>query len=131
MRRFITRTQQLYQKLAERALFAAFVPIGDGARNSPILQRAFGADNLPALLNALFKTALAVGAMIAVLRIAYAGFIYMTSDLPGNKGNARTIMWDAIVGLMLLLAVWLILNQINPDILDLNAVKNITPVRTQ
>jgi hypothetical protein len=131
MRNIVRACRRLYLRSAEKILFATFVPIGDGGRNSPLLQRAFGADNLPQLLNGLFKMAIAIGAIVAVVRLVYAGFIYMTSDLPGNKGSAKTIIWDSIIGLFLLLGVWLILNQINPDILDLNAVRNITPIKTR
>lgn len=129
MRNSFFRLKWTCERAAERLLYATFVPIGDSAKNSPILQRAFGAENLPQLLNGLFKMAIATGAIIAVVRLVYAGFIYMTSDLPGNKGNAKAIIWDSLIGLFLLLGVWLILNQINPDILDLNAVRNITPIK--
>ena len=80
-------------------------------------------------INSLFKFALAVGAIAAVLRIAYAGYLYMGSDMWSNKGEAKKIIGDVTLGLLLLLGVWLILNQINPDIVKLNALKNITPVQ--
>ena len=81
--------------------------------------------NLAVFFNAFFKTALVVGAMLAVLRIGYAGFVYMTTDSFGSKGNARQIIQDAVLGLLLLLSVWLILNQINPNLLNLNILQNV------
>jgi hypothetical protein len=80
----------------------------------------FGFQNLGELFNAAFKTALVVGAMLAVARLVYAGAIYMTTDLPGAKGNAKGIIGETTMGLLLLLAIWLILAQINPQILNLN-----------
>lgn len=86
--------------------------------------------SLAQFFNTLFKTAIVVGAMLAVLRLGYAGFVYMTSDLVSAKTSARDIISNATLGLLLLLAVWLILNQINPSILNLNILQNVKPVPT-
>jgi hypothetical protein len=100
-------------------------------QSSPFMARLFDpSSTLPQFFNAAFKTALVVGAMLAVLRLGYAGFVYMTTDLPGSKGNARTIIGETVLGLLLLLAVWLILNQINPQILNLDILQKITPAGT-
>lgn len=100
---------------------------GIGAEQSPFLARLFDPNtvSLAQFFNTLFKTAIVVGAMFAVLRLGYAGFVYMTSDLPGSKGNARSIIGQTVTGLLLLIAVWLILNQINPDILNLDILRNV------
>ncbi len=82
--------------------------------------------SLPELFNIAFTTALVVGAMLAVARLIYAGAIYMTTDLPGAKGNAKGIIGETMTGLLLLLAVWLILAQINPQILNLNILRSVS-----
>src|SRR3989344_9415208 len=69
----------------------------------------FGATNLPDFFSRLFYTALAIGAVLAVLRLGYAGFMYMTSDIWSNKEKAKGIIQEAVLGLLLLMAVWLIL----------------------
>ena len=77
---------------------------------------------LSGYLNTLFKVALSVGAMLAVLRLVWGGYIYMVSGV-GNwasQGRAREIIGNAILGIVLLLAIYLILNQINPCILNLD-----------
>jgi hypothetical protein len=79
--------------------------------------------SLAGFFNAAFKTAIVIGAILAVLRLGYAGFVYITSDLPGAKGNAKDIIGHAVTGLLLLLAIWLILNQINPQILNLEILQ--------
>ena len=74
-------------------------------------------------LNGLFRFAIIIGAIAAVLRIAYAGYLYMgQSDMWSHKGQAKAILGDAILGLLLLLSIYIILNQINPDILNLKAL---------
>lgn len=82
---------------------------------------------IPDLLNGLFTASLSVGAMLAVLRIAYAGWLYMGSaDMWSNKSAAKDVFQDAILGLLLLLGVWLILYQINPDILNLDFSRSLS-----
>jgi hypothetical protein len=69
--------------------------------------------------------------MLAVLRIAYGGYIYMGSaDMWGNKQQAKEIIGDAIIGLLLLFAIYLILYQINPNLLNLNVLNDIQKVPT-
>src|SRR3989344_4300359 len=66
-----------------------------------------------------FMGTIAIGAILAVLRLSWAGFVYMSSDLWSQKGHAKEIIQDTLLGLFLLLAIWLILNLINPDLLKL------------
>jgi hypothetical protein len=108
-------------------LYQAFVPLTGSQFNqvelAPFLTQAFQSGSLTAFFNAAFKSAIALGAIFAVLRIAYAGFMYMTTDIWDKKGQAKTILQQTIMGLLILTAIYLILNQINPDLLDLNILK--------
>ncbi len=81
--------------------------------------------SLASFFSALFYAALAIGAVLAVLRLGYAGFLYMMSDAWGTKQRATGMIQEVVLGLLLLMAVWLILNQINPDILNLDILQNI------
>lgn len=102
---------------------------GIGVSQSPFLSRIFDpSQNLAQFFNTMFKAAIVVGAMLAVLRLGYAGFVYMTTDVMSQKQSARSIISNAVLGLLLLLAVWLILNQINPNILNLNVLQGVSPV---
>ena len=76
-------------------------------------------------LGGFFKFAIAVGAIAAILRIAYAGYLYMGSDITNNKGRAKTILTDVVIGLLLLLSIWIILYQINPNILKIDLLKTL------
>ena len=109
-----------------------FVPLtGDqvsgNVQLAPFLTQAFQSGSLPDFFNAAFQSAIAIGAILAVLRIAYAGFMYMASEVWSSKEKAKTILQQSILGLVLLSAIWLILYQINPQILDLNFLQGITP----
>ena len=105
---------------------AGFVPLANYGSGKLAGLNASASGNLSDYINSLFKFALAIGAMGAVLRLAYAGYLYMgQADMWSHKGEAKTIIGDVTLGMLLLLGVWLILNQINPDILSLNALQRI------
>ena len=113
------------------ALFAGttnFVPLAD-AQQSPMLSNVYNSGNLAQYVNTLFTTALSIGAILAVLRIAYAGYQYMTTDAWGSKQRAKEILGDVTLGLLLLLSIFLILKQINPHLLDLNVLTKVNQVK--
>lgn len=104
-----------------------FVPLAP-APSGPLGQLYSTQGDLSTFINALFRFAIAVGAIGAVLRLAYAGYLYMgQADMWSHKGEAKKIIGDVTLGIILLLGIWLILNQINPDILKLNALRKIAP----
>jgi hypothetical protein len=95
-----------------------FVPL-ECFDDSQKLKGAYTEGNFSKFLNRVFMGAISLGAILAFLRLAWAGFRYMSSDLPGVKGNAKETINDVFLGLFLLLAIWIILWQINPQILSL------------
>ena len=93
--------------------------------NSPQIQSVFASGSLSDYINVVFKTLISLGAIAAVLRITWAGYMYMGSaDMWGNKQKAKEIASDAIIGLLLLLSIFLILNVINPNLVSLNVLKD-------
>jgi hypothetical protein len=109
---------------------SGFIPLACYS-NSPLIQQAFSDPNgLPGYINSVFTIVVSIGAILAVLRIAYGGYLYMGSaDMWGNKQQAKEVISDAVIGLLLLLAIYLILNQINPNLLNLNVRNDITPLQ--
>lgn len=105
----------------------SFVPLAPAPGGSR-LGDLYGTTSLGSFINKLFVAALSLGAILAVLRLAYAGYLYMTTDAWGTKGKAKEVIGDVIIGLLLLLSIWLILRQINPQLLDLNVLKNLKPL---
>lgn len=110
-----------------------FVPLAPTPSSGPLSQLySTPSGDLSVFINAVFRFAIAVGAIAAVLRLAFAGYLYMgQADMWSHKGEAKKIIGDVTLGVLLLLGIWLILNQINPDILKLNALQNIKPASTQ
>ena|SRR3989344_1390666 len=100
-----------------------FVPLAqtEGSKLGQLYSTTDG--NLSNFINGLFKFGIAIGAIIAVLRLAYAGFLYMGSaDMWSSKSEAKKILADVTLGLLILLSIYLILYQINPDIVKLKAL---------
>ena len=95
-----------------------FVPL-ECFQGSTKLTDAYNTETLAPFLNKVFAAAISLGAILAVLRLAWAGFAYMSSDLWSTKEHSKEIIQDTLLGLFLLIAIWLILNQINPQILKL------------
>lgn len=98
---------------------------------APFMTKAFEANaSIGDLVNAMFRAAIGVGAILAVLQLARAGFYYMGSDLWHKKEQAKSLMTDAVIGLIVLLAVWLVLNQINPQLLNLNVLSGVKNIQS-
>ena len=61
---------------------------------------------------------IALAALLAVVVIVVAGFMYITAaGNPGNVEKAKSYLLNAIIGLLIAIGYWLILQAINPDIL--------------
>lgn len=73
---------------------------------------------------------ISIGAMLAVLRLMWAGYLYMGKgfDNWGTKSSAKVVFQDTIIGLLLLLAIATILFQINPKILNLETFRAVKPL---
>ena len=73
-------------------------------------------------LSLLFKTLIGLAGGISALIIVVSGLQYMLSEVPGVKTSAKGHIQEALTGLVLALAAYLILYTISPDLtkLDLN-----------
>lgn len=76
--------------------------------------------NLPDYISAIYKVALVVVTLSAVLMLSIGGFMYLTSA--GNTSSistAKGIIYDSLIGLVIALSAWLILYTINPDLVEI------------
>jgi len=79
-------------------------------------------------LPGVFKLAIGLSAVFAVLMIVIGGFQYMSTDAIQKKSDGKERIKNAVFGLVLVIGAWLILNEINPNLLNLNL--NIEKVTT-
>ncbi len=94
-------------------------------------------NNFPRLFNGLFKLLLGLGAILAVGSVVWGGIVYMTSEVIDRKSWAIAKIKSSLWGLLLLIAAFVILNTINPQLVNLglfttsvNNVKNAAPATT-
>ncbi len=79
-------------------------------------------NSVPDLFDTGFKVFLGIVSLLAVVRISYAGIQWMIQDKSGAKTNAREMLTNSIIGLVLALSAWLILNTVNPRALNLSTL---------
>lgn len=99
-----------------------FVPLAN-YNNSQKFQKAINSNSLPNYLNAVFEILLSIGALIAVIRLIWAGYLYMGSaDMWSTKEQAKQMFRDTILGLLILFGVYLVLYQIDPNLLNIDLI---------
>ncbi len=71
-------------------------------------------------IKAGFNIFLGVASVIAIVQFAFGGLMYMMSEAVTSKEEAKHRMTSSVWGILLILASYIILYQINPDILTTN-----------
>ena len=116
-------------------LFFGFVPLSVGAVESggaicsptAAVIAESGTTDVYVCVNRIYRYAIVVGSITAVLFIVIAGYLYMFSGgSDANVSTAKSLIQTSLLGVGILLAGLLILKQINPEILKL---KTISPTR--
>jgi hypothetical protein len=82
-----------------------------------------GTPSFDSYINLLYVTSISLAAMLAVVKIIIAGFKYMLSDVVSSKGDALSDIRGALLGLLLILGIYVILNVINPDLVKEGGLK--------
>ncbi|OGZ46201.1 MAG: hypothetical protein A3C84_01640 [Candidatus Ryanbacteria bacterium RIFCSPHIGHO2_02_FULL_48_12] len=66
-----------------------------------------------------FAVALSAAAILALLMLVVGGIQYLGSaESPSRLSDAKDRIWNALIGLVLAVAAWLILNTINPALVS-------------
>lgn len=100
-------------------LLAPLVEYGSGGLiQVPSVSTAPG--SFATYVNLLYRIAILIAGVLAVVMITIGGMEYMASDSPFSKGDGKTKITNALIGLLLLVSSYLILNTINPQLLNLN-----------
>ncbi len=67
-------------------------------------------------VNALYGLAISLAALIAVIKIVIAGAKYMTSDLVPTHSEAKSDIYNALIGLLIIVGAVIILDTINSNL---------------
>lgn len=76
--------------------------------------------NVGTFFNIAVYSLIGLAALAAVVRIVYGGFLYLGSETFSLKEQGKEAIQNAIWGLIMVLSVYIILNTINPNLLNLN-----------
>ena len=71
-------------------------------------------------LSKIYSYSIAIAGVLAVLMLVWGGFKYMTTDSILGKSDGKEIVNNALLGLVLVFASWLILYTINPNLVNWN-----------
>jgi hypothetical protein len=71
-------------------------------------------------ITGVFMLVIAVASGLAVVMIIVGGIQYMSTDAFSGKSEAKNTIQNAIWGLLLAISAWLILNTINPKLVNFN-----------
>lgn len=95
----------------------AFTPL----TQLPGIPTVASSESLPAFFNNLYKLCIGAAAVIAILQIMRAGVKFMTNrdSFTANK-EAKELITNSVLGLVLVLSPAIVFGLINPSILELN-----------
>lgn len=81
---------------------------------------ATGKTNLSTYLTGIFKVGVAGAGVLAFLMIVWGGFTYLSTDVITGKEEGKARIERAVGGLILALTSYIILNTINPKLVELD-----------
>ncbi len=74
-------------------------------------------------ISAVYRYAVGLAIIAAIIMVVYGGFRYLLGAGLGDIKAGRQIILDAIIGLLVALSAYTLLNIVNPETLNLEAIK--------
>lgn len=81
-------------------------------------------------IEALYTLAITIAAILAVFKLMWAGVQYMLSEVVTKKESAKKDIRNALLGLVIILVAVTLLNAINPNLTNLNFLRNAAPTKS-
>lgn len=75
-----------------------------------------GSATLGGFLKSLFTVLIMLAGILAFIMLVIGGITYATADAIGKHSAGVDMMWNAVLGLIIALGAWVILNTINPNL---------------
>ena len=84
-------------------------------------------------ISAVYNYMVGIVAIVAAIMIVYGGFLYIVGSSGAKVQQGKTIIVDAVMGLLLVLGAYIILSTINPDLINFQPqrVAFIEPIYTK
>ncbi len=94
------------------------IPLLDSWTPGETINASVGAENV---FNQVFSLSIRIGAMLAVFMFIWGGLnMIMARDNATNITRGKEKMKNAIFGLLMLLSIFIVLNTINPDLVNIS-----------
>jgi hypothetical protein len=104
--------------------FKAQVPIGGFGKEETTLEAETGTKFIAQYIQAVYRYGISVGAILATVVLMAAGVVWLTSGgNQGQIGKAKEMITGSLVGLFLLFGSYMILNTINPNLVNFKTQK--------
>ncbi len=117
-------------KSYEKMYFTPQVEIPNSAISGQVPVGEIGADGyvnstlLAKYIKGIYNYGLGIGGVLATVMLMVGGLIWLTSGGESGKvGQAKKIITGSIVGMILLYGAFLLLNTINPELVEMKGVK--------
>lgn len=123
---FVTAVLILFS-IAPHVLAQGFVPLAEIEGLTKGVEA--NTEGLAVFFNNLYKFAIGMATVLAVIMIIWGGIEYSWQDIPGAKSSGKDRILQAILGLVLVLSPVLVFSIINPAILNLSI--NLKPLDTK
>ncbi len=78
--------------------------------------------------NAFYRYLTGISLVVAIVMVVYGGFRYLVGATSGDIGRGKEIIRDALVGMVLVLSAYAILNTFNPATVNLQSTA-LTPIQ--
>lgn len=111
---------ELVQEEIENQEQAEFVPLEPEFFEKLGGQETIDKNDTSIFFNNIFRFGIYIASFLATIMIAAGGIQYMSTDAVTGKTEGREKVTYAVMGLLLILFSWILLSQINPDLLNLS-----------
>lgn len=102
-------------EIKNKSIYTMLAPIGGiTCMDSSGKDKSCISNDIGAYLNVIFKLAIGICAALAVIMLIINGVKYMGDESVFGKTEAKKQMFGSIVGLLIALGAWALLNTINP-----------------
>ena len=76
-------------------------------------------DSLIGMINGIINWIISIAGVIFTISCIYGGFLYLTSgENPSNKAKAKSILYNTLIGFIIILVAWLIVYTILINLID-------------
>lgn len=100
-------------------MLAIVSPFVAFAQTNPCAVGTDGTASLGKCVSGIYMWSMGAAALLALLMLVYGGYQVMTAGGNGQQAtNGKSYITSSLVGIALLLSAYLILNTINPDLVD-------------